>query len=800
MTPTRCKNVRRPLPRGVPASGRRSRRASVVALGLLCGCITWGLWHGAGSKEPRRLAATARTSEAVSERGGTSRSTAAVRAASSPEPRSSSQRQLSSVRGVVRTSTGKALAGAQVCLVETAPTDDRPPPCTVTGRSGQFELKGQQYGGGGVLLASAAGYLSARTAVPQTPGKESTAITIALEAGGEEIAGLVVDATGGPVIGAIVAAGALPVGGVQGIPARSPPPEDAPRRPLLSVTASDAEGRFRLSVPAKRQVLVSARAEFYSAALAPVVAPARDLTLVLVPASEIVGRVLSSADSLGLGDVLVTAFSVSGPGREPRSATTNAKGEFRLTELPAGAYEVSAFSKAWRSTGTEWVSVGVGEKSEPVLLQADPAVMLSGLIRVDGEACASGSVVLVGPTSVATRIDDDGRVEIQGLLSGSYRLTIECVHAAPWREALQVQNAALERTWDLESGLSLSGRVEEPSGEAVAAANVQVHPLRGSVGVRACPTNAFGEFTCSGLLPGPHRCVLSNARGQQVDALEVVIGPGGTPPVVLHTAPAATIYATISDGDADPAMLTVFARRAGDVPITGSWSSSQSRFVFDALPLGRYSLTVGMAPDESTSPEAEVSLDRVGQTVKVSLSAPALAPIEGSVVDSQGTPVVDAWVRAALSPRHYPLQARSLPATLTDQDGNFTLSHVPPGQYEITASSPLGEVKLNGVPAGAQGIQLKVAEYAAMSGVVVRPSGEAVTSFELRYESDEESSADRIDSADGAWSLPWLPPGSYRVTVASSEAESSVQVSLAAGSRQELVLTLDEQPGTGRGR
>jgi protocatechuate 3,4-dioxygenase beta subunit len=485
-------------------------------------------------------------------------------------------------------------------------------------------------------------------------------------------------------------------------------------------------------------------------------------------------------------DVSVTALCKSGEAAGSRAAESGHDGTFRLGDLPAGLYELTAIAPTLRSR-PETVGVGIAETSA-VTLRVGRAVPITGDVLVDGSPCPHGRGSLVGPSSGAAEIHADGRLRFDGILPGRYSLEVECDGAVTLREVLEVASGPLQRTWELESGLQLLGRVESTRAQPVGGAIVNVIPLDGGQGTRSCSSDEAGDFACTGLVPGRYQCVLSNRHGKAEDHATVDLDGKRAPFVVLRTRSVGTIRASVRGNDPDLAGLRVFARQPGDFPVRGV--ASEGGFIFEDLPLGRYLVSIGRARERPAPGDGEVSLSRDGEVVDVTVSRPPLASIDGRVVDMRGDPIGDARVRVEVSPMLEADETTVDARCVTDENGAFVLDDLPPGHYDLIASTAFGEVALKDLAAGARDVRMVLRDYGAISGVVRRPLGEPLTSFRLSYASEEEAKSDQIDSPDGAWSLPWLAPGDYTLSVTSSEGSASARVTLGAGKRETVILTV----------
>jgi hypothetical protein len=266
-----------------------------------------------------------------------------------------------------------------------------------------------------------------------------------LEPGELELAGEVVDATGGSVAEASVTITTL-------------------SSKLVGTSRSRADGTFVIHVPAGN-FQVCARAEAYSEACTEATAPSNGHVLTLVPASTILGKVLERATGRALAGVSVSAANRNGL-RVPERASSSAEdGSFAITGLAAGGYELVASSSNSRSQAT-WVAIGVGETSSPVTLWAEPAVTLSGIVLMGEAPCSGGYVQLSGPIWASARVPSDGSVRIDGVIPGRYETTAQCGAESTLPALIEVGNEPARHTWRLDSIPGLS-EPSEDTDEAV---------------------------------------------------------------------------------------------------------------------------------------------------------------------------------------------------------------------------------------------------------------------------------------------------------------------------------------------
>ncbi|HKO50188.1 MAG TPA: carboxypeptidase-like regulatory domain-containing protein [Polyangiaceae bacterium] len=672
------------------------------------------------------------------------------------------------IRGSVRSADGRALAFARVCGLRRGAPCCSLAQCTEADGQGRFAL--EERSGIDELFASAAGHISRRQLCSPTEehGSENTVV---LEPAGAEIVGTVVDATGGVVPGALVV-------GVDSFSGGATP----------SLVLSDTSGRFVLP-SAPGAVMLTAHAEGYSQASQTVQAPARGITLVLAPGASIRGTVVDAGSGAALADVTVAATSERGVGLA--TATSDAAGEFQLSGLEGGAYQVEVREAAFWAA-TERVSVAVGQASADVVLRAARAAKLRLTADYDGGApCTDLAVFLSGDGVTRSEQATGNTVEFAGLPPGAYQAEVHCAGAVVRKEALELGRAGLERRVVVSRGIAISGRVVRPSGEPVEGVEVNLSPVGAPLGRSGltCTTNGQGEFSCSGFDAGDYLVRVFSSGEPASDSLKVTLEPKHAASLLLKTFAFAAIRVSVN-ANRDDRPFNVFITADNGLPREPTLDAGD--FVFSNLPLGRYRAYIDSPPqDPGQSPVATLSRD--GQLERLTLSLPTTEVIAGRVLDENGAPVVDAWVQVVpVDFDRDPTVGNRRPA-VSDQQGQFTISGLPHGRYDVHAESSVGDAHARDIVSGDRSVSVTVTRHARLSGTVRTASGVTPAMFTIGYQR-EGGPYQQLSGQHGRWDLGSIQPGKYRVSASSLKARATGNVVVRAGETRELTLELSESP------
>jgi hypothetical protein len=642
--------------RGKPSRWRTSLREPGATRRLLIGlvvlaCIGFGLEQ---LREPAPKPLTVSASIARPEKPAPI--VDIVQAVVAPPPRAPS------LRGLVRAHTGRALAGAVVCLVDT--TDESPDSngCVNTDPTGRFAFATLPSDAHAVL-ASLPGYRPERKPLA---GKLDVDLVIELELGEDGLGGHVVDATGGPVKAALVT--------LRGN-----------AEATLAVTASASDGVFEIA-RSPGAIEVCAQAEAYSRTCRGLGGAAEDYVLVLAPESRIIGQVRNQADGKSIPHATVTASNHNGLQIPPRTTTTGDDGTFSIDALPAGGYELVAVTDQWR-TPDEWVAVGLGETSTPVTLWANPAVRVSGRVLLDGAPCRSGTLELAGPISAQSATSADGNVILEGIIAGRYDATARCDTALERTVSLEVRDAPVEHEFSLEK----FGDSPSPSpGKAPSGGSIRATLDSGPETVHAVFADALdgvprqgrprgGAFVIEPLPAGEYRVYVDD---HVEEAEHVRVAREGEMVDVRLRAPA-------------PAWIRGHVTSEGEVPVADAWVSATRSDLFSAsfgpppiltaadgsfnLPAVRgatYTLLVS-----SPLGDTEVHAVQAGQEVSVHVSAPA--SLSGVVQTAEGAPVPEFTLS-------YSAEHDTGGHEQHGTNSGFHLSLLEPDNYTFRVSSPLG--------------------------------------------------------------------------------------------------------------
>ena len=206
------------------------------------------------------------------------------------------------------------------------------------------------------------------------------------------LSGRVVDARGFPLEGALVRV-----------------ESKDPRSPVVLSAASGSDGTFRVDgLPAPPYRLAVQRAGFAPAALSVTPRPGEEVRVMLVTSAVLAGQVLDRLRSEPIaGAVIRLTGKEAGVG--PRSATTDASGNFEFRDISAGEY-FGTIHHDGHISGQLSARLSEGRRTELEAIALEPAGAISGDVVDRLGTPVPGAVVTVGdPPSWSHAIQSDAR-------------------------------------------------------------------------------------------------------------------------------------------------------------------------------------------------------------------------------------------------------------------------------------------------------------------------------------------------------------------------------------------------------
>lgn len=369
------------------------------------------------------------------------------------------------------------------------------------------------------------------------------------------------------------------------------------------------------------------------------------------------------------------------------------------------------------------------------------------------------SLALVGTTTS----NADGAYSFAGLTPATYSLAVSL---PTYDQKIQIATVSLGQTTHATVLLSptpgsIAGTVTIQGAAPIADALVKLVNGAG-VTVSQVATGASGTYQFAGIAPGAYTVTVS-ADAYQSNSAAVNVGKAQstTHDVELQPLPAQLSGAVTGPGNVPIVGALVEVLTQSGMPVTEAATDGTGAYLLNKLTAGVYQVRASAAG--FSAQYAGVSLVP-GDAKILSFRLSALpGTVSGTVTDGETSAEL-----AFASVKVVTTGGVIVGSTLTDIDGEYTLSSIPPGSYALVVVAQGYASKTVGIQVSAGGTtQADLAlEFLAgvLSGTVTDSAMNPIANGTVTVSKGTVPIAHALTDAAGGFSFPHLAPDSYLVT------------------------------------
>ena len=466
------------------------------------------------------------------------------------------------------------------------------------------------------------------------------------------------------------------------------------------------------------------------------------------------------------------------------NTTAGADGKYSISGLRAGEYNITASESGYVPYENTSIPVSSGATLwENCTLKGG---LLAGNVTDDaGRPLALVSISLLesGMEIASTETNTAGGFEIASVPTGDYVLRASMTGYLQSSENVHISAGHTTYTDVILTGGEIIGSITDDAGRPISGATVE---LLGSDYVGT--SNESGNYSVSGVAEGDYY-VRASREGYitSISDNTLHIAPGSSV-FQNFTLRGGTLTGTVDNGSAELAGVHITLILTTGENLTAT-TDSDGRYMIKGIPEGVYAI-IACLDGYTNSTVGGVSIT-AGETTTLDLTMVELQGAISGNVKSGGAPVEGARVWVSITD--------GIRFAYTDSRGNYTITDVPAGVYNVTAEKDgyypdyvPDVVVVRGQVTWEVNLTLE-GKLSRLSGVVSNGTypivGVSIEILELKYTTHTDPYGNYI--------IENIPPGTYTVVATKQgyRPNATYGVSISMGEAKELNFTLEEIPG-----
>ena len=378
--------------------------------------------------------------------------------------------------------------------------------------------------------------------------------------------------------------------------------------------------------------------------------------------------------------------------------TTDSNGKYTLTGVFVGPYNVTAQDSIGRRGGQASGSINSDAQTITTNVTLGPAGTISGTAtRADGVTVVAGAQVTLSNFGLTTTTSATGTYEFDTVPMGTYSVSVTDPSTGDegiGTGTVSTQGQVVTVNIKLNGQGQVVVTVIDGGGNTVSGAQVTLTSTTSFGGVQTGATQANGTVTFAKVLAGTFKVSAVDPSTQLAGNTTGSVSVNASQPITVQLQPAGSILGIVYAPDGVTPVAGIQVRLQGQVNRTTT-TAATGAYQFSSVPTNAYTVAVYDGSGNLRASASNVAVSTQGQLVTQNLTLIGVGTVSGQVTNPDGSiaPGVGLTLRTSV-PGFNPFSAQ------TDVNGNYTISQVPVGGFNIQALIQTSAQVLSGTATG----------------------------------------------------------------------------------------------------